>query len=239
MMMLQESEKVGVNYIGRSWSFNDYYSVVLMVKGQETMITKILTIFTTVDLSNNNFHGSIPDAIGELKSLKHLNLSHNSFSGPIPSSLVNLTELEALDLSSNQLTGEIPPQFTSLTSSLAKFNLSQNSLLGPIPQGHQIQTFDNTSYIGNQGLCGLPLSNKCGGNDHNDDEDSEPESESDGGTLFDWKFAGAGYGCGLVIGVSTAYVMFIIRKPRWLVEMIDNWIRRQHQARRWRPAIRF
>ncbi|CAI0555277.1 unnamed protein product [Linum tenue] len=239
MMMLQESEKVGVNYIGRS-STDEYYYVDLIVKGQEMMITKILTIFTTVDLSNNYFHGSIPEAIGELKSLKHLNLSHNSLSGPIPSSLVNLTELEALDLSSNQLTGEIPPQFTSLTSSLAKFNLSQNSLQGPIPQGSQIQTFDNTSYIGNEGLCGLPLSKKCGGDGHNDhDEDSEPESESNGGTLFDWKFAGAGYGCGLVIGVSTAYVMFIIRKPRWLVEMIDNWIRRQHQARRWRPAIRF
>ncbi|CAI0555271.1 unnamed protein product [Linum tenue] len=238
MMMLQESEKVGVNYIGWS-SSGEYYSVVLIVKGQEMMITKILTIFTTVDLSNNYFHGSIPDAIGELKSLKHLNLSHNSLSGPIPSSLVNLTELEALDLSSNQLTGEIPPQFTSLTSSLAKFNLSQNLLQGPIPQGSQIQTFDNTSYIGNEGMCGLPLSKKCGGDDHNDHEDSEPESESNGGTLFDWTFAGAGYGCGLVIGVSTAYIMFIIRKPRWLVEMIDNWIRRQHQARRWRPAIRF
>ncbi|CAL1409268.1 unnamed protein product [Linum trigynum] len=234
MMMLHESEKIGVHYIARS-SDNEYYSVVLIVKGQEMMITKILTIFTTVDLSNNNFHGSIPDAIGELKSLLLLNLSHNNFIGPIPSSLVNLNELEFLDLSSNQLTGEIPSRLASLTYLLI-LNLSRNSLQGQIPQGNQFLTFDNTSYIGNEGLCGPPLIKKCGG-DHV--EDSEPaESESDV-TLFDWTFAGAGYGSGLVIGVSTAYIMFIIRKPRWLVEMIDNCIRRQHQARRWRPAIRF
>ncbi|CAI0554482.1 unnamed protein product [Linum tenue] len=191
-----------------------------------------------LDVGNNEISGSIPEAIGELESLKHLNLSHNSLSGPIPSSLVNLTELEALDLSFNQLTGVIPPQLASLTS-LEKLNLSQNLLRGPIPQGNQIQTFDNASYIGNQELCGPPLSKKCNGddgdgNDHHDD--SEPEFD---GALFDWAFAGAGYGCGLVIGISAAYIMFTIRKPRWLVDMIDKWIRWQQQNRRWRPAITF
>ncbi|CAI0554476.1 unnamed protein product [Linum tenue] len=238
MMMLEEFEKTGVEYLETSSIYNEYYTVVLTVKGQEMMITRILTIFTTMDLSNNDFRGSIPEAIGELESLKHLNLSHNSLSGPIPSSLVNLTELEALDLSFNQLTGVIPPQLASLTS-LEKLNLSQNLLRGPIPQGNQIQTFDNASYIGNQELCGPPLSKKCNGddgdgNDHHDD--SEPEFD---GALFDWAFAGAGYGCGLVIGISAAYIMFTIRKPRWLVDMIDKWIRWQQQNRRWRPAITF
>ncbi|MBA0879036.1 hypothetical protein Goshw_011381 [Gossypium schwendimanii] len=40
-------------------------------------------------------------------------------------------------------------------------NLSQDNFTGPIPHGKQFNTFSNDSYIGNLGLCGLPLSNRC------------------------------------------------------------------------------
>jgi hypothetical protein len=78
-----------------------YYkdSITVMNKGVEMEFVKILTIFTSIDLSNNGFHGEILDSVGTLKDLIVLNLSSNNFIGRIPSSLGNLIELESLDLS--------------------------------------------------------------------------------------------------------------------------------------------
>ena len=89
-----------------------------------------------------------------------LNISNNFLTGPIPSSLENLMELESLDLSQNKLSGEIPLQLLQLTF-LAFFNASNNHLTRPIPQGKQFSTFENESYLGNTGLCGMPLTKKC------------------------------------------------------------------------------
>ena len=133
------------------------------MKGLETKLGRILTIFTTIDLSSNKFQGEIPEVLERLTILRLLNLSHNSLTGHIPSSLAKLSALESLDLSSNSLIGEIPLQLADLTF-LAMLNLSQNQLIGPIPQGKQFATFENNSYDGNLGLCGFPLSIKCSTN---------------------------------------------------------------------------
>ncbi|PHT30730.1 hypothetical protein CQW23_29650 [Capsicum baccatum] len=93
-----------------------------------------------------------------------LNLSHNGLEGIIPASLEHLSVLESLDLSSNKIGGEIPQQLASLTF-FAVINLSPNHLVGCIPKGKQFDIFENTSYQGNDGLCGFPLSKDCGGND--------------------------------------------------------------------------
>ncbi|KAK7381189.1 hypothetical protein VNO78_33719 [Psophocarpus tetragonolobus] len=44
---------------------------------------------------------------------------------------------------------------------LSYLNLSLNNLSGKLPVGSSIETFDNSSFVGNIGLCGLPLTNKC------------------------------------------------------------------------------
>ncbi|XP_031277395.1 receptor-like protein 6 [Pistacia vera] len=82
-----------------------YYqdSVTVTSKGLELELVKILTLFTSIDLSNNNFEGPIPEETGLLKSLRLLNLSHNALTGPIPLSMGNLLQLESLDLSANEL----------------------------------------------------------------------------------------------------------------------------------------
>ncbi|GJM95640.1 hypothetical protein PR202_ga12406 [Eleusine coracana subsp. coracana] len=147
------------------YMFTQYYKnlVTVMQKGLELRLVNILSVFTTLDLSNNNFEGTISNEIGDLKSLVGLNLSRNLFSGKIPPQIASILQLESLDLSYNQLSGEIPPAMAHL-SFLEVLNLSYNHLSGPIPQSNQFLTFQDTSYLGNDGLCGKPLSHTCDAN---------------------------------------------------------------------------
>ena len=111
---------------------------------------------TALDLSNNNFSGSIPQEISrEIPYLTSLDLSYNAFSGAIPQNISNMTYLNLLNLQHNQFSGQIPAQF-QLLSRLATFNVAENQLSGPIPFS-LAQKFGPPNFAGNQGLCGAPL----------------------------------------------------------------------------------
>ncbi|GLT79546.1 hypothetical protein SLA2020_510300 [Shorea laevis] len=207
------------------------YSLVVIIKGLEYELQRILTVFTSIDLSENQFGGEIPDVIGKLSSLKGLNLSHNNLTGPISRSLGNLTSLEWLDLSSNELVGEIPDELVSLTQ-LSKLNLSNNHLVERIPKGNQFNTFGNDFYEGNLGLCGFPLSKSCDGNG------TQPSSfqEEDESWRFGWRVVALGYGCGVVFGLLMGYHVFRTGKPKWFVSLFDG--RLSQSGRKMRKARR-
>ncbi|KAM7481591.1 hypothetical protein LguiB_006174 [Lonicera macranthoides] len=201
------------------------YSVTLVIKGNERDLEKILTAFTTVDMSNNKFEGEILNYIGNLRSLRELNLSHNKLVGRIPPLLAKLSVLESLDLSSNQLKGEIPQQLKGLTS-LEILNLSQNHLVGCIPQGNQFTTFGNDSYSGNSALRGFPLSQDCGGEEtphQHSPTNFQQDDDSNFESGFTWKAVCLGYGCGTILGLVMGYLMFLTGKPKWLTGLVEEY----------------
>ncbi|KAK6144665.1 hypothetical protein DH2020_021485 [Rehmannia glutinosa] len=209
------------NRTEKSRNWFSYYeeTMVFVLKGLELPVDRILTMFTTIDLSENKFSGSILQSIGNLNSLKYLNLSHNSLAGNIPSSLGNVTALESLDLSSNRLVGQIPWQLTRLTF-LSKLNLSMNDLVGQIPQSSgQFSTFDNSSYMENSGLCGFPLTKKC--KEENAlpmfPQESDDDDDSDFLDGFSWQVVLLGYGCGFAFGIVMGCLIFRYERTKRLM----------------------
>ncbi|EOY13846.1 Receptor like protein 27 [Theobroma cacao] len=224
MMNVEENRNV-MPYLGSSdvtmGSFYSY-SVHLIEKGHEVELMKIFTTLTIIDLSNNKFEGEIPRVIGKLSSIIGLNLSHNYLVGHIPPSFGNLINLEWLDLSSNKLDGKIPEQLLNLTM-LSSLNLSKNELVGHIPEGKQFNTFENSSYEGNDGLCGFPLSRDCSSNEAQQPPPSNLQEEdgSKSEIRFGWKVVLIGYMSGFMFGVGMGYAVFRTGKPKWIVSLVE------------------
>ncbi|KAK2458096.1 receptor protein EIX2 [Trifolium repens] len=140
------------------WSTQD---VTQVVKGMELDYTKNLKFVVTMDLSQNNLIGFIPNEITWLTGLHSLNLSKNQLKGEIPQMIGDMKSLESLDMSQNQLSGTIPKTMSALTS-LSHLNMSHNNLTGPIPKDNQFLTLDDPSiYSYNPYLCGSPLPKLC------------------------------------------------------------------------------
>lgn len=87
----------------------------------------------SLDLSNNNLTGQIPEEISQLTSLYYIYLSNNSLSGPIPESFYKLSNLRYCYLYNNKLTGALSPQIGNL-SQLEYANISGNQLSGTVPE---------------------------------------------------------------------------------------------------------
>ncbi|XP_044476874.1 probable LRR receptor-like serine/threonine-protein kinase At3g47570 [Mangifera indica] len=117
-----------------------------------------LSFLVKLDLSYNNFHGHLPNELGQLRRLRVfsignntisggilgfigllsklqiLKLEFNDFSGTIPDALYNVTTLEALWSHDNKIQGSISPEIAKLTR-LKIFYMANNLLSGSIPWG--------------------------------------------------------------------------------------------------------
>ncbi|KAI5571357.1 hypothetical protein BDE02_11G089100 [Populus trichocarpa] len=109
-------------------------------------------------LGGNNLHGNIPSIYSEGNDLRYLNFNGNQLKGVIPPSIINCVNLEFLDLGNNMIDDTFPsfletlpklkvvilrsnklhgslkgPTVKDSFSKLQIFDLSNNSLSGPLP----------------------------------------------------------------------------------------------------------
>jgi hypothetical protein len=169
-----------------------------------------------LDLSCNSLIGEIPDEITTLVALKSLNLSWNMFSAKIPEKIGSLVQVESLDLSHNELSGEIPTSLSALTS-LTRLNLSYNDLTGVVPSGNQLQTLEDPLYIyiGNLGLCGLPLPRNCSQLEPIPSTQELPEDAVDVVSFF------IAMGCGYVIAIWIVFCTLLFKR-KWRVSWFSH-----------------
>ncbi|KAJ1421574.1 Leucine-rich repeat domain superfamily [Sesbania bispinosa] len=86
---------------------------------------------TLLNLSINRLHGEIPTFIAELPKLEVLKLCHNNFTRAIPSKLVQNGKLTELDLLTNKLIGLVPKSLC-LRKRLKILILLNNFLFGSL-----------------------------------------------------------------------------------------------------------
>ncbi|KAK6916580.1 FAE1/Type III polyketide synthase-like protein [Dillenia turbinata] len=82
-------------------------------------------------LGSNELSGELPDDLfSSLMRLQFVDLSQNSFSGSIPNAIFSLSQLQFLDISGNNFTSQLPDRRSTTNSSGAVFNLSHNIFYG-------------------------------------------------------------------------------------------------------------
>ncbi|KAM7477805.1 hypothetical protein LguiA_026018 [Lonicera macranthoides] len=142
-----------------------------------------------LNLGKNRLSGNLCGTFQENCGLETLDFHENQLEGKIPESISNCTSLECpgvskswppnlqiINIASNNFSGALipkcflkqkammddpePEELASITF-LSALNLSYNKLTGKIPSGNQFTIFAQTSFDGNEGLCGPQLNKSC------------------------------------------------------------------------------
>ncbi|XP_052176472.1 leucine-rich repeat receptor-like tyrosine-protein kinase PXC3 [Diospyros lotus] len=154
-----------------------------------------------LQMGSNYLTGSIPPEIGHIRNLQiALNVSFNHLHGPLPAELGRLDKLVSLDVSNNQLSGNIPSTLKGMLS-LIDVNFSNNQFVGSIPTFVPFQKSPNSSFFGNNGLCGPPLSSLCGNSNSSDNQSYHHK--------VSYKIILAVLGSGLAVFVSVTIIVLL------------------------------
>ncbi|MCL7035787.1 hypothetical protein MKW94_016688 [Papaver nudicaule] len=91
-----------------------------------------LSNLVRLDLSQNMFSETLPDAFASLGKLEYMDAHSNLLSGPLPTSLLNSPTIQFLNLRNNSFSGSLNLNWTNM-SNLRSLDLRTNRLHGPIP----------------------------------------------------------------------------------------------------------
>ncbi|KAM4113366.1 hypothetical protein ACJW30_05G215600 [Castanea mollissima] len=100
-----------------------------------------------LNLKENKFSGSIPEAFLNISEIEILDISDNKLSGIIPSAIGKLSNLRILLLRGNRWNGTIPTQLCQLEK-ISLMDLSRNFFSGTLPHCFQHIASDLTQYFG-------------------------------------------------------------------------------------------
>ncbi|KAM7503322.1 hypothetical protein LguiB_002226 [Lonicera macranthoides] len=207
----------------RENGFND--SAVVQWKGRELEFGKVLGQLKSIDLSRNELTGVLPEEIFDLVEMVALNLSHNKLHGVISQQIGQMTSLQSLDLSRNRFSGEIPSSMSNLNF-LSFLDLAHNNLAGRIPLGTQLQSFNASQYVGNDELCGPPLTPKCPGDGETPVPPIVAGSEDDD-EFYRWFYTGLALGYAVAFWVvSGALLLYRPWRHAYflLLDNLRDWI---------------
>ena len=104
-----------------------------------------------LDVSGNEFSGTIPKGLGALTQLEYLDLSHNTLAGELPKELAGQAPLKMLDVGDNQLVGAIPTELSQIAT-LQKLSVFWNQLSGPMPDFTGLDQLDSLDVSWNEFL---------------------------------------------------------------------------------------
>lgn len=115
-----------------------------------------------LDMGRNTLSGSIPESLGDLTLLQHLDLDKNyRLGGTLPASLFDLKELEFLDLDRNMLSGTIGDDIGTQLMNLSFVQLSYNSFSGTIPASFALLNRMSTLTLEGNDLTGVMPEGVC------------------------------------------------------------------------------
>jgi Leucine-rich repeat (LRR) protein len=145
-------------------SFNFFTGDLFLSSGyNETKTSKMpsifhdLTLFTSIDVSNNFFSGSLSDALTTLTHLDILVMNSNMLSGTLDTLLaMDTVTITAMDLSDNQITGTLPSSLFENKPQLISFAAVKNCLAGSIPD-----TLCHCTLLQTLALDGLHSAHTC------------------------------------------------------------------------------
>ena len=88
--------------------------------------------FRSLSLASNNLSGPIPDAVFSIASLEDLDLSYNQFTGTLSTRVGSLSNLKIFNCNGANLNGPLPAEIGSLTT-LEDFSAAENKFSGSLP----------------------------------------------------------------------------------------------------------
>ncbi|GKU90864.1 hypothetical protein SLEP1_g4809 [Rubroshorea leprosula] len=142
------------------------------MSGELSSYLHVLSQIRVLLLGGNNFEGEIPQQLCQMRHLQILDLSRNNLSGGIPTCIDNITswtnETPGLNKAREPYTTvPLRAEGRSNSENLWKHDgvgkprsFSKHSLWQDT-RGNQFNTFGNDSYMGNSGLCGVPMTKNC------------------------------------------------------------------------------